>query len=103
MDEKIGLIVIAKKEIYPDSSTGDPVKPGTKGMIYSVLHENFKDDDDAWFVIFQSGEAIDFSEWEQDMFLELTEKKISGSEKNKIHNKKLEDVIQDIVKKRIKL
>ena len=103
MDEKVGLIVIAKKEIYPDSTKEDPVKVGTKGMIYSVLPENFKDDDEAWFVIFQSGEAMDFSEWEQNTFFELTEKRISGSEKNRIHNKKLDDVIQDIIKKRIKL
>ncbi len=103
MDEKVGLIVIAKKEIYPDSSKEEPVKIGTKGMIYSILPENFKDDDEAWFVIFQSGETMNFSEWEQDRFLELTDKRISGSEKNRIYNKKLDDVIQDIVKKRIKL
>lgn len=103
MHEKVGLIVKAKNEIFPDSSRNEPVKPGTKGMIYSVLPENFEENDEAWFVIFQSGEAMDFNTWEQRYMLELTGNKISGSDKNRIYNKKMEEVIQDVKKKRIKL
>jgi len=103
MEEKVGQIVIAKTEIFTDIPTDRPVKTGTKGIIYSVLPENFNDDDEAWFVIFKTGETFDFNTFEQGRLLELTDQKITGSERNRLHNKKMEEVVQDIVKKRIKL
>jgi hypothetical protein len=103
MDDRVGQIVIAKTEIFTDNPTAQPVKTGTKGMIYSVLPENFDNEDEAWFVIFKSGETFDFNEFEQGRLLELTDQRISGSERNRIHNKKMAEVVQDIVKKRIKL
>jgi len=103
MDERIGLVVKAKIDIYPDVGLADPIEKGTKGMVYSILPENFNMNDESWFIIFQSGEATDFCNYEREKYLEITENKISGSDKNKIHNKKLDEVIQDIKKKRIKL
>ena len=103
MDDKVGQIVIAKTEIFTDDPAALPVKTGTKGIIYSILPENFNDEDEAWFVIFKSGETFDFNKFEQGRLLELTDQKISGSERNRIHNKKMKEVVQDIIKKRIKL
>jgi len=103
MDDRIGLIVKAKVNIYPDTDIGDPIKSGTKGMVYSVLPENFTIEDESWFIIFQSGEALDFCEFERENYLDILTERISGSDRNRIHNKKMSEVIQDVVKKRIKL
>ena len=58
---------------------------------------------ESWFIIFQSGQGLDFCTYERDKYLEITKQKISGSDRNKIHNKKMEEVMLDIKKKRINL
>lgn len=103
MDENIGLIVKAKVNIYPDATLADPVKAGTKGVVYSIMPENYTPEDSSWFIIFQSGEQMDFCDYERNKYLEITTDRISGSDKNRLHGKKLGDVVNDVVKKRIKL
>ena len=102
MDERVGLIVKTKLDVFPDIGNAIPVKSGTKGMVFSILPNNAQSDEE-WIVIFQSGEALDFNEYERRIYLDILEHKISGSDKNKIHNKKVDDVSDDIKKKRIKL
>jgi len=103
MDERIGSVVKTKIDLYPDVTVGEPIKVDTKGMVYSILPENFNLKDENWLIIFQSGEVTDFCDYEREKYLEMLDYKISGSDRNKIHNKKLSEVINDIVKKRIKL
>jgi len=103
MVDNIGLIVRAKRDIFPDTTVAAPVIAGTKGVVYSTLPEVYTQKDACWFVIFQSGEGMDFDEEERGRYLEVTTQKISGSDKNRLHNKKMDEVINDVKHKRIKL
>ena len=103
MNDKIGLIVKSKIDIFPETRPGEPVSKGMKGIVYSILQENFNINDECWYIIFQNGEPHTFNNIEREAYLDITATKIKSSYRTKLHSKKLKDIIEDVKSKRIKL